>query len=160
MSAQEGHVASRYHAQLQHQLEVSGAEQAHYWSFHGTDRILIEIGPERKYAKRLVEAEAFWQRVKENRWPQLANEELDLGADPQWRHAAMRYRKAKLRLERAAFEAHRLRATLERMATARRTYGCGVEVMKSSRKGAVDYAAVPELRGSTSNPTVNRQSRS
>ena len=33
------------------------------------------------------------------------------------------------------------------MATARRTYGCGVEVLKSSRRGAVDYSAVPELRG-------------
>ncbi|MGA7873182.1 MAG: YqaJ viral recombinase family protein [Candidatus Binatus sp.] len=160
-SAQEGRIPSQYHAQLQHQLEVSGAEQAHYWSFHGTDGILIEIRPDREYAKRLVEAEAaFWQLVKENRWPELANEELDLSADPKWRQATLRYREVKLRLESAASEEHNLRATLERMATARRTYGCGVEVMKSSRKGAVDYAAVPELRGSTSNPTVNRQSRS
>ena len=33
------------------------------------------------------------------------------------------------------------------MATAPRTYGCGVEVLKSSRKGAIDYSAIPELRG-------------
>ena len=33
------------------------------------------------------------------------------------------------------------------MATARRTYGCGIEVLKSLRKGAVDYSRVPELRG-------------
>ena len=32
------------------------------------------------------------------------------------------------------------------LATARRTFGCGVG-LRSSRKGAVDYAAVPELRG-------------
>ena len=147
-SAQEGRIPSQYHAQLQHQLEVSGAEQAHYWSFHGTDGILIEIRPDREYAKRLVEAEAaFWQLVKENRWPELANEELDLSADPEWRQAALRYREVRLRLESAAFEEHNLRATLTRMATARRTYGCGVEVLKSSRRGAVDYSAVPELRG-------------
>ena len=147
-SAQEGRIPSQYHAQLQHQLEVSGAEQAHYWSFHGSDGILIEIHPDREYAKRLVEAEAaFWQLVKENRWPELANEELDLSADPKWRHTALRYREVRLRLENAAFEEHKLRATLGRMATARRTYGCGVEVLKSSRKGAVDYSAVPELRG-------------
>jgi putative phage-type endonuclease len=147
-SAQEGRIPSHYHAQLQHQLEVSGAEQAHYWSFHGTDGILIEIRPDREYAKRLVEAEtAFWQLVKENRWPELANEELDLSADPKWRHAALRYREVRLRLESAASEEHQLRATLEGMATAKRTYGCGVEVLKSSRKGAVDYSAVPELRG-------------
>ena len=78
-SAKEGRIPSQYYAQLQHQLEVSGAEQAHYWSFHGTNGILIDIRPDREYAKRLVEAEAaFWRLVKENRWPELANEELDL----------------------------------------------------------------------------------
>ncbi len=96
VSAQEGRIPSQYHAQLQHQLEVSRAQQAHYWSFHGTDGFLIEIRPDREYAKRLVEAEAtFWQLVKENRWPELANEELDLSADPEWRHAALRYREVK-----------------------------------------------------------------
>ena len=147
-SAQEGRIPSHYHAQLQHQLEVSGASQAPYWSFHGTDGILVEIRPDKEYAKRLVEAEAaFWQLVQENRWPELANEELDLSAEPKWRHAALHYREVRLRLENVASEEHKLRAALECMATAKRTYGCGVEVLKSSRKGAVDYAAVPELRG-------------
>ena len=36
---------------------------------------------------------------------------------------------------------------LESMATARRTFGCGVELLRSSRRGAVEYAAIPELRG-------------
>ena len=86
---------------------------AHYWSFHGTDGILVEMRPDREYAKRLVEAEAaFWQLVKEDRWPELANEELDLSADPEWRHAALRYREVKLRLENTTFEEHKLRATL------------------------------------------------
>jgi putative phage-type endonuclease len=147
-SAQEGRIPSHYYAQLQHQLEVSGAQQAHYWSFHGTHGILIETRPDREYARRLIEAEAaFWQLVKENRWPEVTGEELDLSTDPQWRHTALRYREVRLRLESAAFEEHRLRATLNRMATATRTYGCGVELLKSSRKGAVDYSAVPELRG-------------
>jgi hypothetical protein len=70
-----------------------------------------------------------------------------MSGDPKWRNAALRYREVRLRLESAALEEHELRATLERMATAKRSYGCGVEVLKSSRKGAVDYAAVPELRG-------------
>jgi len=148
VSAQQGRIPPQYYGQLQHQLEVSGADRAHYWSFHGTGGILVEIRPDREYAKRLVEAEAaFWKLVKENRWPELANEELDLSADPKWRHAALRYREARRRLENAASEEHQLRGMLKRMATARRTWGGGVEVLKSSRKGAVDYAAVPELRG-------------
>ena len=148
VAAQQGAVPSQYHAQLQHQLEVSGAERAHYWSFSGTEGVLIEIRPDREYAKRLLEKEtAFWRLVKENRWPELADEELDLSADPKWRDAGLRYREARLRLERATLEERQLRALLKTMATAKRTYGCGVEVLTSWRKGGVDYSAVPELRG-------------
>ena len=143
-----GRVPTHHYAQVQHQLEVSGAEELHYWSFNGRAGTLVRVRPDREYLDRLLEAEAaFWQRVLEKRWPELANEELDLSTDPNWRNAGLRYREARLRLENAAFEEHRLRAMLEGMATARRTYGCGVEVLKSSRKGAADYTAVPELRG-------------
>ena len=85
--------------------------------------------PDREYLKRLVEAEtAFWQRVRENVWPEPADGELDLGEDPRWRQIALRYREAKVRLEAATAEEHKLRAMLESLATARRTFGCGVEL--------------------------------
>jgi len=145
-AAEQGRVPFQYQAQLQHQLEVSGAERAHYWSFHGSEGILVEVPPDKEYAKRLVEAEAaFWQLVKEDRWPE--GEELDLSADPNWRSAAVRYREVRVQLEQAEYEEQQLRIRLKCLATARRTYGCGVEVLKSSRRGAVDYSAVPELRG-------------
>jgi putative phage-type endonuclease len=148
LTAQQGRIPSQYHAQLQHQLEVSRADRAHYWSFQRSEGVLIELRPDKEYAGRLIEAEAaFWQRVKDDHWPELEGDELDLGADSDWRHAAQRYREVRMRLERAASEEHQLRAALTRMATARRTYGCGVEVVKSLRKGAIDYSAVPELRG-------------
>jgi putative phage-type endonuclease len=146
--AQQGRIPPHYHAQLQHQLEVSGAAQAHYWSFDGAAGILIEVSPDHAYAKRLVEAEAaFWQLVVKNHWPEPDQEALDLSSDPKWREAALRYREAKLKLESATLVEQHLRGILDRMATSRRTYGCGVELVKSSRRGAVDYSAVPELRG-------------
>ncbi len=160
-SAEQGRIPSQYYAQLQHQLEVSGAEQAHYWSFHGTDGILVEMRPDREYAKRLVEAEvAFWQLVKENRWPEPVNDELDLSADPNWRHAALRYREVRLRLENAASEEHALRAMLKCMATARRTWGCGVEVLLSSARARLITLRFRSCAESTSNPTVNRRYQS
>jgi len=128
-------------------LEVARAEELHYWSFDGSAGSLVRVRPDRDYLKRLLDAEtAFWQLVRENVWPE-AGDELDLGADPKWRQIALGYREAKLRLENAAAEERKLRAMLENLATACRTFGCGVELLKSSRKGAVDYAAVPELRG-------------
>jgi putative phage-type endonuclease len=148
IAAKEGRIPQHYYAQLQHQLEVSRARRAHYWSFDGSAGVLVEVGPERDYARRLVEAEAaFWQLVREDSWPEPTREELDLSGDPGWRELALRYREARLKLESATGEEQRLRAMLERMASARRTYGWGVELLRLWRKGAVDYLAVPELRG-------------
>jgi len=146
-AARAGSVPPHYYAQLQHELEVSRAEELHYWSFDGSKGSLVRVRPDRDYLKRLLDAEAaFWRLVRENLWPEPAGE-LDLSADPKWRQVALSYREAKRRLENAAEEERKLRAILENLATARRTFGCGVELLRSSRKGAVDYAAVPELRG-------------
>jgi len=142
-----GRIPTHHHAQVQHQLEVSGAEELHYWSFDGKAGTLVRVRPDREYVARLLDAEAaFWLRVLEKRWPD-DGDELDLGTDMTWRFAAARYRGAKVRLDRAALEERQARGQLKKLATARRTYGCGVEVLQSSRKGTVDYSAVPELRG-------------
>jgi putative phage-type endonuclease len=147
-AAQQGRVPTQYYAQLQHELEVSQATEVHYWSFDGSAGSLIRVRPDREYQKRLLDAEAaFWQLVCQNIWPESARDELDLSADPKWRQFAVRYREARARLERATAEEHKLRAMLESMAAARRTWGSGVEILRNSRKGAVDYAAIPELRG-------------
>ena len=147
-AAQQGRVPSQHYSQLQHELEVSQAAEVHYWSFDGSAGSLVRVHPDREYLRRLLDAEAaFWQLVKENVWPEPAGDELDLSADPKWRQVALRYREAKTRAEIAAEEEQKMRAVLQAMAAARRTYGCGVEVLRSSRKGAVNYAAIPELRG-------------
>lgn len=147
-AAAQGRVPSHYYSQLQHQLEVSGAEEAHYWSFDGRVGCLVKIRPDRDHMKRLVDAEGeFWRRVEKNHWPELDDGDLDLTANPQWRSLAVQYRKVRTQFEKLGSEERRLRALLDRLATSRRTFGCGVEVLKSFRRGAVDYAPVPELRG-------------
>jgi len=147
-AAQQGRVPSHYYGQLQHQLEVSGAEEAHYWSFDGRVGRLVKIRPDRDYMKRLIDEEGeFWRRVKENRWPDLDDKEVDLSSDPRWRSVALQYRQARARLDSATAQESKLRAILDRMASARRTFGCGVEVLKSFRKGTVDYTVIPQLSG-------------
>jgi len=102
---------------------------------------------DREYVARLLETEtAFWLRVLEQRWPD-DGDELNRGNDQQWRIAASRYRSARLKLDRASLEEQYARAELEKLAMARRTYGCGTEVLRSLRRGAIDYARIPELRG-------------
>jgi putative phage-type endonuclease len=143
----EGRIPTHYYAQVQHQLEVSGAKELHYWSFDGRTGTLVKVQHDREYVTKLLEAEtAFWSRVVERRWPD-EGDELNLSDNLQWRSGASRYRVAKLKLDRAALEEKYAREDLERLATARRTYGCGTEVLRSVRKGAIDYSRVPELSG-------------
>ena len=59
----------------------------------------------------------------------------------------MQYRKVRTQFEKLSLEERQLRALLNKLATSRRTFGCGVEVLKTFRRGAVDYGQVPELRG-------------
>jgi len=147
-AAQQGRVPSHYYGQLQHQLEVSGAGEAHYWSFDGRVGRLVRIKPDREYLKRLVDEEGeFWRRVKENRWPELDDKECDMSSDPRWRSVALQYRQVKARLDAVAAQERRLRGILGNMASTRRTFGWGVEVLKSFRRGTIDYAVIPQLSG-------------
>ena len=147
-AARAGRIPPQYYAQLQHQLEVSKAAELHYWSFDGHQGSLVRVQPNRDYLGRLIEAEtAFWTRVCENSWPDGAPDELDLSASDEWRSAADNYRSAKARLEKAVLDEQQARQWLEQMATARRTFGSGVELVRTTRKGTVDYSLVPELKG-------------
>ena len=56
--AKDGTIPSHYFAQLQHELEVSRAEEVHYWSFDGSAGSLVRVRPDRDYLKRLLDAEA------------------------------------------------------------------------------------------------------
>jgi putative phage-type endonuclease len=52
-AAQQGSVPPQYYAQLQHELEVSRAEEVHYWSFDGSNGRLVRVRPDHEYQKRL-----------------------------------------------------------------------------------------------------------
>jgi putative phage-type endonuclease len=147
-AALSGQVPRHYYAQLQHQLEVSGAHELHYWSFDGRHGALVRVVPDLGYIEDLVRAEGeFWRRVIENRWPGPRLKEQDLGGDPQWSDSARAYRKVRLRLDDLSDQERALRASLLSMTDARRAFGSGIELLRTSRKGAVNYSAIPELLG-------------
>ena len=77
---------------------------------------------------------SYRRRVKENRWPELDRQGGRYEFRPRWRSLALQYRQARARLDAATAQERKLRMILDRMATARRTFGCGVEVFKSFRR--------------------------
>jgi len=145
--AAEGRIPTHYYAQLQHQLEVSRARELHYWSFDGRRGVLVKVFPDEGYIERLVRSEAeFWRSVTEDRWPEPRLGEQDLSTDPNWSTAAQRYLLVRKRLDQLSGEEQVLRNTLLGLSDAKRAFGAGLELIRSSRKGAVDYGTIPELR--------------
>jgi putative phage-type endonuclease len=146
--ALEGQVPGHYYAQLQHQLEVSHACELHYWSFDGRKGALVKVIPDHGYIERLIQAEIdFWRRVTENRWPQPRFKDQDLSDDPKWSEAARCYRRVRRRLDELSNQERELRGRLLNLSDARRAFGSGVELIRTCRKGAVNYGAIPELEG-------------
>jgi putative phage-type endonuclease len=146
--AVEGQIPTHCYAQLQHQLEVARARELHYWSFDGRRGALVKVFPDEGYIERLVRTESdFWRSVTEKRWPELCLREQDLSGDPNWFKAAQRYTQVRHRLDELVAQEQALRNTLLGLSDATRTFGAGLELIRSSRKGAVDYAAIPELEG-------------
>ena len=108
---------------------------------------MVKVFPDEGYIERLVRTEAeFWRSVTENRWPEPRLGEQDLSADPKWTSAAHRYVVVRQRLDELSVEEQALRNTMLGLTDAKRAFGAGLELIRSSRKGAVDYGAIPELR--------------
>jgi hypothetical protein len=70
-----------------------------------------------------------------------------LSSDPNWSDAARRYRQVRQRLDELSDQERELRNRLLGLSDSRRTVGAGVELIRTSRKGAVNYGAIPELEG-------------
>jgi len=59
-----GKVPEKYLPQIQHQLMVTGARVAHYYSFDGTDGVVVRVEPDADYQTVLFAKEfEFWQHV-------------------------------------------------------------------------------------------------
>lgn len=59
--AEQGQVPVHYYPQIQHQLMVTGAREAHYYSFKDEKGILIKVAPDLEYIKELALKEIkFW----------------------------------------------------------------------------------------------------
>jgi putative phage-type endonuclease len=132
LAVSQGNLRPDDYAQVQHQLMVTGASEAHFLVFDAESRkfIMTTVAPD----------PAFWEKIRaawDAVWPILCNRD-----DPEWAEAASAYRAAKEALEHATAEAEKAKNRLIEMTTGQLAAGGGVEVRKIERAGAVDWSAV------------------
>lgn len=131
-----------YAWQLQHQLMVTGCERALFVVWVPSPGVPLHLWIEPDKAKQ-AELRAAWDRL----WDDVAVGKGSERDDEAWLRAVAAYRQAKQTAEEADRALESARIDLTSIATSDCETGGGLRVQKIVRKGAVDYARVPELAG-------------
>lgn len=101
-------------------------------------------------AKRsLFDAEkVFWDLLRTGTAPDPTDRDwVDMSSDPNWEEAVREYNRLKHDAEQCEMALDVAKTALKRLAHNKRARGRGVRVNAYWRRGNVDYAKVPELRG-------------
>jgi predicted phage-related endonuclease len=135
-----GRVPVHYMSQVQSQLFVADAERAHYWSFDGTNGVLIEVLPDVAMQTRIVDAcTAFWAHVQADTPPDATPG--DERADDEWTQACSEYIAATRDADESARLQKLARDRLVKLAP-QGAKGAGVNLVRVERAGAIAYAKV------------------
>lgn len=143
-----GNVPDHYMAQVQHQLMVSGAEQAHLWVFDGERGVLYAVERDEGWMDRIRGGwEGFDGFLDSDTPPPLTDADTVIRSDAAWTQAAAGYAEAKSAADGAGEILEQARKALVALAAHPREQGAGVSVTRYWKAGNVDYKKVPELRG-------------
>lgn len=145
--AKKGEVPVKYFPQIQHQLEVCELEMAHYFSFDGENGVLVKVYRDDKYIRKLVEKEEeFLECVYDLIAPKLTERDYVNKEDDIWNMAASEWLSISQELSSLEKREKELRDLLISMCQKQNSKGGGIKVSRFMRKGAVDYAKIPELQ--------------
>lgn len=145
-SVEVGEIPEMYRVQIQHQLMVSEASQAHLWCFDGSDGLLLTEHRDEVCQQRIRKAwDEFDVYVEADTPPPMTEADTVLRDDTDWQVAAEDYIVLKGLAEDAATRADEAKAKLISLAVHNRESGSGVMVTRYYKQGSIDYKHVPEL---------------
>lgn len=132
-------VPDHYYPQLQHQMEVVGVDEMYYYSYDGSDGLILRVKKDSEYVRSLVEKEqSFWNRVLEGALDLTENEEFNAHMR---KLAEIKAVKKELQ-EEESFHLSQLILFSD---------GCAAKgkegvLFQAERKGSIEYKDIPELK--------------
>jgi putative phage-type endonuclease len=148
-AAQAGTLERHYEIQVQHQLMVSGAQEAHFWVFDGKNGILVTVKPNQEDFLRIRTAwDEFWKFVVSDTPPPITANDTVIREDQVWGKAASEFIVAKEAAEEAAKAADEAKAKLAALASHNSERGYGVSVCRywKGRKNSQEEVRVTVLK--------------
>jgi putative phage-type endonuclease len=147
-TALSGKVPEHYYPQIQHQLWVTGLDEANYFSFDGVDGMNLKVKRDDEYIEKMIEEERkFYECLMSRTPPPVAENEYIEREDREWEEFASRWRLVTDSIKELEREEELLRSQLVQLSGQYNTKGSGVALCQINRKGTVDYAKIPELQG-------------
>lgn len=148
LAVSRGEVPDHYRVQIQHQLMVSGAVEAHLWVYDGTEGMLLTLNPDEVMQARIRQVwETFQYYLDADLPPPLTEADAAIRNDPAWTMAAEDYLRAKAEVDAATAKVEAARNQLVSLSRHAREQGAGVSVVRLWKQGSVDYKRIPELKG-------------
>lgn len=145
--AKSGKVPDKYYAQLQHQIETIGAEVVHYFSFRDGDFKLLEVERDQSFIDEMVSKEKeFWKKVSNFEAPELTSKDYKKMDNDEWISLADELKLIQLQKKQLEATEKQIRESLIEMSGGHSCEGGGIKLLKSFRKGNVDYSKIPELK--------------
>lgn len=146
--AARGEVPEHYQIQVQHQLMVSGAANAHLWVFDGQSGLLVGIDRDEELQERIRSAwDSFTHHLEEDVAPPLSDGDTRFRSDQEWLSAAHQFVALKRQADQLAEQLETARQALVGLAHHAKESGGGVAVTRYWKQGPVDYKRIPALSG-------------
>ncbi len=143
----EGTVPAYYAAQIQHQMMVSGAAEAHLWVYVEGEGLLLTLRRDEATMEAIRGAwDTFSLYLAGDNPPPLSEADSVQRDDPAWSEAATAFVTAKRSADSADEALEAARQRLVDLARHPRETGGGVSVVRLWKAGAVDYKRIPELK--------------
>lgn len=146
-SVAAGQVPEHYWWQVQHQLMLAKAAEAHLYVFDGQEGLLQTVKPEPdRWPEIHAGWDAFMRCLREDVPPELTERDKLIRKDAIWQRAAETYVALKQQADALAGQLDEAKEALVKLAKHPSEAGFGVSVTRYFKQGNVDYKKVPELK--------------
>jgi len=145
--ALEGRLPLYHEQQVQHQLLVSGAKLAHYFSYNDGYGKLVEVEANHKMQAEILEAcEAFWKLVETKTPPELSEKDYVYIKDDRMLDLAGAYKDIDESIKAMEETKEGIRKQILLHVKHPRTKIGNLSISTVYTKGNVDYKKIPELK--------------
>lgn len=146
--ALSGKVPDHYYPQLQHQMYVCDVDSMCYFSFDGVDGVSVMVKRDNDYIAKMIEEEKrFYECIMNKTPPEPGEDDYIERDDVLWSECAMRWKSVTNSIKELEKSEEDLRKQLIFLSGESNTKGGGISLYQIQRKGNVDYAKIPQLKG-------------